>query len=70
VIVAASNSLGQVGSFLFPWLWGLSKDATGSFHAGMSALPLAFVTGAVIVMSLRQARRRQPARARMKNAEA
>ena len=59
--VAAINGAGQLGSFLFPWLWGLAKDATGGFHAGLSALPLAFLTGAAIVMGLRQTRRRGPA---------
>jgi ACS family tartrate transporter-like MFS transporter len=57
VTVAAINGAGQVGSFLFPWLWGLAKDATGGFHAGLSALPLAFLCGAGIVLGLRQARR-------------
>jgi ACS family tartrate transporter-like MFS transporter len=61
VTVAAINGTGQVGSFLFPWLWGLSKDATGGYHAGLSALPLAFLIGAGIVLALRQARRRAPA---------
>lgn len=58
VTVAAINGMGQVGSFLFPWLWGKVQDATGGFHAGLSALPFAFLTGAVIVMGLRQVRRR------------
>ena len=56
--VAAINGLGQVGSFLFPWLWGLAKDRTGGFHLGLSLLPVAFLTAAAIVMGLRQARRR------------
>jgi ACS family tartrate transporter-like MFS transporter len=59
VTVAAINGLGQVGSFLFPWLWGKAKDFTGSYHAGMSALPVAFLTGAAIILILRQARRRR-----------
>jgi ACS family tartrate transporter-like MFS transporter len=61
VTVAAINGAGQVGSFLFPWLWGLAKDATGGYRAGLSALPLAFLAGAAIVMILRQVRRRQAA---------
>lgn len=56
VTVAAINGLGQVGSFLFPWLWGLAKDRTGGFQAGMSALPVAFLTGAAIILILRQTR--------------
>jgi ACS family tartrate transporter-like MFS transporter len=58
VTVAAINGAGQVGSFLFPWLWGLAKDATGGYRAGLTALPVAFVTAAVIVMVLRRGRRR------------
>ena len=58
VTVAAINGLGQLGSFLFPWLWGLAKDATGGFHLGLSLLPAAYLTAAVIVMVLRHARRR------------
>ncbi|MGZ3401828.1 MAG: MFS transporter [Caulobacteraceae bacterium] len=58
VTVAAINSLGQVGSFLFPWLWGVAKDRTGGFHLGLSLLPIAFVTAAAVVMALRQGRRR------------
>jgi ACS family tartrate transporter-like MFS transporter len=58
VTVAAINGLGQVGSFLFPWLWGLAKDSTGGFHLGLSLLPVAFLIAAAVVMGLRQARRR------------
>jgi ACS family tartrate transporter-like MFS transporter len=71
VTVAAINGAGQVGSFLFPWLWGLAKDATGDYHAALSALPLAFLAGAGIVMGLRQVRARAPSpRAQTKNAGA
>ncbi|HXA39874.1 MAG TPA: MFS transporter [Phenylobacterium sp.] len=56
VTVAAINGLGQVGSFVFPWLWGLAKDSTGGYHAGMSLLPVAFLAGAAIMLGLRQAR--------------
>ena len=55
--VAAINGLGQVGSFLFPWLWGLAKDKTGGFHLGLSLLPVAFLAAAAIVMGLRHRRR-------------
>jgi MFS transporter, ACS family, tartrate transporter len=57
VTVAAINGLGQVGSFVFPWLWGLAKDRTGGYHAGMSLLPVAFLAAAAIMLGLRQARR-------------
>ncbi len=58
VTVAAINGLGQLGSFLFPWLWGLAKDSTGGYHLGLSLLPVAYLTAAVIVLILRHARRR------------
>ena len=58
VTVAAINGAGQVGSFLFPWLWGLAKDATGDYRAGLAALPFAFLAAAAIVMVLRRGRRR------------
>ncbi len=61
VTVAAINGAGQVGSFLFPWLWGRAKDVTGSYQMGLSALPLAFLCGAGIVLALRQAKRRRVA---------
>jgi ACS family tartrate transporter-like MFS transporter len=69
VTVAAINGVGQLGSFLFPWLWGLAKDATGDYHAALSALPLTFLSSAAIVLALRQARRRA-LKAQMKNAGA
>jgi ACS family tartrate transporter-like MFS transporter len=61
VTVAAINGLGQVGSFLFPWLWGLARDRTGGFHLGLSLLPLTFLAAAAIVMALRRSRRRRGA---------
>lgn len=57
VTVAAINGLGQVGSFVFPWLWGLAKDSTGGYRAGMSLLPVAFLAAAAVMLGLRQARR-------------
>ena len=61
VTVAAINGLGQLGSFLFPWLWGLAKDSTGGFHLGLSLLPVAYIASAAIVLGLRYARSRNPA---------
>ena len=58
VTVAAINGLGQLGSFLFPWLWGLAKDATGGFQLGLSLLPVAYLAAAAVVLGLRQARKR------------
>lgn len=57
VSVAAINSIGQIGSFLSPYAWGLSKDYTGSFHAGLSALPVPYLVAAAIVLMVRHNQR-------------
>lgn len=65
VSVAAMNAIGQLGSFVSPILWGIAKDATGSYRLGISILPIGFVLAAIIVLWLRRkamARTAQPAR--------
>jgi ACS family tartrate transporter-like MFS transporter len=57
VTVAAVNCFGQLGSFLFPWLWGLAKDATGGYQAGLAILPAAFLISGGVLLGLRQVRR-------------
>ncbi len=32
---AAINTMSQIGAFVMPYGWGASRDATGSFHAGL-----------------------------------
>jgi ACS family tartrate transporter-like MFS transporter len=54
VCVAAINAIGQLGSFFMPTLWGIARDQTGGFHAGLAALPLAFLVSAGIVLVLRR----------------
>jgi ACS family tartrate transporter-like MFS transporter len=61
VSVAAINGLGQVGSFLMPYAWGVVRDATGDFHAGLTALIVPYVLAAGIVLSLRADHRRRRA---------
>jgi ACS family tartrate transporter-like MFS transporter len=63
VSIAAANGLGQLGSFVFPWLWGVLKDATGSYSLGLRLLPLPFALAGLIMLALRQARRRRVAAA-------
>lgn len=42
---AAINSIANSGSFVGPYLWGVTRDASGSFHAGLFALAAtAFMT--------------------------
>jgi len=66
VSIAAANGFGQLGSFAFPWLWGVMKDATGDYRLGLALLPLPFLAAAAIVLILRRALRPrvepQPAR--------
>ena len=52
VSIAAINGVGQFGSFLSPYAWGLAKDYSGSFHAGVTALPIPFLIAAAIVLVL------------------
>ncbi len=60
VSVAVINSIGQLGSFVSPFLWGLAKDATGSFHLGISLLPIGYILAALLVLGLgRQAKARR-----------
>jgi ACS family tartrate transporter-like MFS transporter len=56
--VAAINSLGQIGSFVIPSLWGVAKDATGTYHAGLAVVAVNFALAAGIILVLR-ARARQ-----------
>jgi ACS family tartrate transporter-like MFS transporter len=35
---AAINTMSQIGAFVAPYGWGLARDATGSFSAGLMAL--------------------------------
>jgi ACS family tartrate transporter-like MFS transporter len=52
--IAVINTLGQMGSFLLPIAWGVARDRTGGFAAGLSLLPVAFLAAAAIAMWLRQ----------------
>ncbi|HZZ87395.1 MAG TPA: MFS transporter [Caulobacteraceae bacterium] len=46
--LAAINCLGQLGSFFASWSWGVARDATGGYQAGLLVLPLAFAGSAAI----------------------
>ena len=52
--VAAINSVGQLGSFISPYLWGIAKDATGGFRLGISLLPIGYTLAALIVLWVRR----------------
>ncbi len=51
---AAINSMNQVGGFLGPWLWGVSKDATGGYRVGLAALAVAMALSVVLTVVLRR----------------
>jgi len=57
--VAAIGSIGMLGSFLAPYGWGLLKDRTGDYAAGLAILPFLFFLGAGIVLWLRATARRE-----------
>lgn len=52
--IAAIGSIGMMGSFVGPYAWGLAKDYTGSFQAGLLALTVPYLAAAAIVLVLRQ----------------
>ena len=59
VAVAVINTLAQLGAFVVPVLWGISKDSTGSYHFGLTLLPLVFLASAAITVNLRRQVRRK-----------
>ena len=61
VSLAAIGAIGQSGSFVFPYAWGLAKDYTGGFHAGLMALPIAYIVATAITLQIRSRARLQVA---------
>jgi MFS-type transporter involved in bile tolerance (Atg22 family) len=57
--IAAINSLGNLSSFLGPYILGYSKNVTGSFSIGLLILAGVSAIGALIVLSLRVDRARE-----------
>jgi ACS family tartrate transporter-like MFS transporter len=50
---AAINTLGSIGSFLMPYSWGVAKDATGNYQAGLLALTVTTLLVAALILLLR-----------------
>ena len=50
---AAINTLWQVGSFLSPYAWGVAKDATGTFRAGLIGASIVAVIEALVILYVR-----------------
>ncbi len=46
--------LAQIGAFIVPVIWGMSKDSTGSYHFGLTLIPLLFIASAMIAIYLRR----------------
>jgi len=59
VAVACVNTLAQLGAFVVPVMWGISKDSTGSYHFGLTLLPLLYVASGAITLNLRRQIRRK-----------
>jgi MFS transporter, ACS family, tartrate transporter len=55
VAIAAINTIGMIGSFVAPILWGRAKDLSGGYDVGLKILPVGFVLAALIVLLLRRA---------------
>jgi MFS transporter, ACS family, tartrate transporter len=52
--VAAIGSIGMVGSFIGPYAWGIARDFTGSYHAGLLWLVAPNLAAAAIVLVARR----------------
>jgi ACS family tartrate transporter-like MFS transporter len=50
---AAINTLWQIGSFLSPFGWGVAKDATGNFRAGLIGASVLAMSEALLILYLR-----------------
>jgi ACS family tartrate transporter-like MFS transporter len=55
---AAINTISQCGSFVAPILWGISKDASGSYDLGLTLLPIGFVAAGALVLAMGRWRNR------------
>jgi ACS family tartrate transporter-like MFS transporter len=61
VASGAVNTLSQLGAFAGPWLVGISRDATGSYHLAQMLLPVGFALSVGITLNLRrELRAKQP----------
>jgi MFS transporter, ACS family, tartrate transporter len=55
--VAAIGSIGMVGSFIAPYAWGMAKDFTGGYQAGLLGLVASNLAAATIVLVARRTER-------------
>ena len=55
VAIAAINTIGMIGSFVAPILWGWARDFSGSYDLGLKLLPVGFALAGLMVLLLRRA---------------
>jgi nitrate/nitrite transporter NarK len=55
--LAAIGSIGMLGSFTGPFAWGLAKDYTGDYRAGLFGVAAAYLTAAGILLYIRNLHR-------------
>jgi ACS family tartrate transporter-like MFS transporter len=53
VVSAAINTLWQIGAFLSPYAWGVTKDATGSFRAALVGASAVAAVEAMVILYVR-----------------
>jgi MFS transporter, ACS family, tartrate transporter len=51
--IAAMGSIGMLGAFVGPVVWGILKDRTGSFQAGLATLGGACLIAAIVLSIIR-----------------
>lgn len=49
---AAINTMSQIGAFVMPYAWGLAKDATGGYQAGLLGLAAAVIVALLIAVAV------------------
>jgi MFS transporter, ACS family, tartrate transporter len=58
--LAAIGSIGMTGSFIGPWVWGLARDRTGGYQAGLLTLAGVYVLAALLLLAARRLARPRP----------
>jgi ACS family tartrate transporter-like MFS transporter len=56
--LAAVGSIGMLGAFVGPYAWGLAKDYTGDYRAGLLCVAISFTAAAALLLIIRHLARR------------
>jgi ACS family tartrate transporter-like MFS transporter len=51
---AAINTIAQIGGFVGPSLWGVAREATGSYQMGLIVLTVIILAAAAVIINLRR----------------